>query len=76
MNDVKVNKVFSISEVLQDHPDFTKELTATIWSNIKKSPNYKQLVNLNNRLENVEFSISKLNDKIDILLINGNGAKK
>lgn len=74
---VTANKgLFSLQQVLLEDEVWTTELTKAVWKNIKKSPSWKQLVDLNGRLESVESRLGRIENKLDSLLVGDNGGGK
>ncbi len=73
MNGTCLNNKFTLAEVLQDSSEFTDFLSKKAWFKIKSSPNWKQFINANNRLEKIETKLSKLDDKLNKLIIMGGG---
>ena len=72
--DVRLNKTFTLREILDENEDWLKAISRDVWdSHVKKSPNWKRLVDLNNRLEAVEIRLNKVDGKIDLVLIRLNG---
>ena len=77
MIDTCLNKKFSLEEVLQDSSEFTDFLAKKAWFKIKSSPSWKQFVNANNRLEDIENKLNSLDRKLDEVLITlNNGGRR
>jgi hypothetical protein len=66
------NKRFSLTEVLNDDSDFIEFLSQRAWHKIKSSPSWRQFLNANNRLENLEQQLAKISAKLDGIAISLN----
>lgn len=60
---------FSLKEVLAENPEWAAELSRKVWRDVKSSPKWAQLLDVNNRLEVVEARLGKIESCLQEILV-------
>ena len=75
----KQGKKFTLEQILQNDEEWLNAISESTWARIRKNSRWKQLKDLNNRLERFEKRFTNIERQLNEVLItlnNGNGGRE